>query len=251
MRHDATLRSLTTLLVAGAFLATGPAPTDPKATAPAVAVTKGTVEGHPEWRYWDVVPDLARAGLQIGIKDGGAPLSALVPDGALAAINGGYFLKNYKPTGWVLDAAGEHGKRNPKAKGGVLAVRDAKAWIGPMSKVPFTPKFAVQNGPLLLTTDGKVGLRSDDGKRAARTVACLQAKALHLIVIQSGIGNGPTLMETAELLKDPKGPFKCDVALNLDGGSSTGVWLAPELGESSPPIVPIGYGIAVVPKASS
>ncbi len=246
----------TVLAVAAAELAL-PAPHSSGAET-SVQVRTGSVSDHPSWKYWDIVPDLSQTRLAVGLAKGGAMLEALVPNGAIAALNGGYFQRDFRPTGLVIDAGRELNRKNPVAKGGIVAVSGRKVYIGPLRSVPFKPDFAVQNGPMLINQNGSIAIRSDDGRRAARTVACLtgtgNSAQLHLIVIQAPLLAGPTLLETAQLLqaKTAAGGFGCQVALNLDGGSSTGVWFGPDIGlPSAPPVVPIGYAVAVVPLRSA
>jgi len=103
---------------------------------------------------------------------------------------------------------------------------------------------------LIVEPEGKPGIHRDDGRRAARTVACLAGNDLHFIVIAAPRGDGPTLFESASLLREPppRG-FGCRVALNLDGGPSTGVWFGPEVAaKQRPPFSPIGYAIAILPR---
>jgi hypothetical protein len=180
----------------------------------------------------------------------------LVPDGAWAAINGGYFNPDFTPTNWARDRKHTLGKKHVvAARGGVLAVNGERIYIGPQSGLPFTAQFAIHNSPLLIEADGKIGIKKDDGRRASRTIACVlgatgaKVRELRLIVVQAGTGQGPTLMEAAHVLAAPraKGGFGCSTALNLDGGPSSGVWLRSGIGAtSSLPLVPIGYAIAVM-----
>lgn len=217
-----------------------------------LAIRSGKVPGNEHWQYFDLEPDLAKVRLSVAIKQGGGPLDVMIPPGALAAINGGYFDRAYQPTGWLVSEGKEIHRQNRASLGGVVAIRGSRVYVGPTANLTFKkPDFAVQNTPLLLDAKGAVAIKKENGRRAARTVACLAEGSLHLIVIQAGPAAGPTLLETAELLARPKkdGGFGCQGAVNLDGGSSTGIWLPPSAGTPSMlPIVPIGYGIAFVPR---
>jgi hypothetical protein len=123
--------------------------------------------------------------------------------------------------------------------------------LGPFAGLSFEPQLVVQSFPLIVEPDGKPGIHSDDGRRAARTVACLVQGTLHLIVIAAPRGDGPTLFESAALLREPPpGGFGCGTALNLDGGPSSGVWFAPQIAaKQRAPFAPVGYAIAVLPRA--
>jgi uncharacterized protein YigE (DUF2233 family) len=204
-----------------------------------------------EWRLVDVSVDPAHVELRVAGLGSGKTLDQMLPEGAVAAINGGYFDEKMKPVGWLVDRAAELAPKSHRQAGGVVALRSGSAWIGPVAKLGFPPEFAVQNSPRLVEDDGKIGIRTDDGKRAARTIACTAAGKLHLMVALAWSGDGPTLYETAKLVaEDPsRGGLGCRAALNLDGGPSTGVWLPEKAAiPSSLPRAPIAYGIAVVPR---
>jgi hypothetical protein len=220
---------------------------------PPFAVRTGTIDGHPDWRFWELTPDLARAELRIVARKGGDQLEAMLPGETWAAINGGYWMADYRPTGWVRDAKQVLRKKGDNKTAKVVAVADGKVHVGSVADLAFEPQFAIQNSPLLLEGPGKIGIRKDDGRRAARTVACRTASnGLRFVLILADPGRGPTLLETARLLEMPvdKGGFGCTEALNLDGGPSSGIWLREGSGApSAPPLVPIGYGIAILEKS--
>ncbi len=218
----------------------------------------GTTPAPSSWSFWQLTPDLEHTELGIADKPGGAMLETLVPKDALAALNGGYFLRDFRPAGWVKDGARELGKPNTHStRGGILAVLGQQVFIGKLADLPFQPAFAIQNSPLLVEPDGSLGIHRDDGRRAARTVACLRSsknpkdRPLSFILLAPVNTQAPTLKETAELLALPidKGGFGCHVALNLDGGPSTGAWFGAEFkAKSVPPPVPIGYAIVIKEK---
>lgn len=199
------------------------------------------------WR-WDVVDvgvDLDRCALDVARADRGDRLERLLPAGALAALNGGYFEADFRPTAWLRAGGVDLSPVHRTHAGGVLAVHGSSAFVGPLAELPFDPELAVQSAPLVIETDGAVGIHSDDGKRAARTVACAAPDGLHFVLVTAPGGDGPTLMELARWLA---AGGRCQVALNLDGGPSTGIVFAPELREAaSLPRAPIGYAIVVRP----
>jgi len=221
------------------------------ALAPGVSVREGKVSGRPAWRAVDVAIDPSRATLRVVSHPGGSALADMVPPGALAAVNGGYFDERYRPTGWLVDGSRELRARRNRSQGGVLALKKGALFIGPLADVPFAPELALQNSPRLVEKGGRVGIRSDDGKRASRTVACDAAGRLHLIVVSAPLGDGPTLLQTARFLAaDPReGGMGCGTALNLDGGPSTSLWLpgAADV-DSVPSRASIAYGLAVLPR---
>lgn len=210
--------------------------------------------GDTEWRWniVDVSVDLDECTLDVARARDGDRLEHLLPPGALAVLNGGYFQADFRPTAWLRSRDVDLSPVRRTHAGGVLAVRSASVFIGPLAELPFDPEFAVQNGPLLVETDGAVGIHGDDGKRAARTIACSSAGAVRFVVMSAPAGDGPTLLEAARWLSGHAGDGgRCGVALNLDGGPSTGIVFAPEIGEDSVlPRAPIGYGIVIQPAAS-
>jgi hypothetical protein len=217
-------------------------------------VKSGSIAGigsnGPVWGFSDLALDLSRIRLEIRMARGGAPLSRLLPEGALAVVNGGYFEADYRPSTWLKEGGIELSPKSDTSKGGVLAVDDAQLYIGAFSGLHFEPQLAVQSFPMIVEPDFKSGIHSDDGRRAARTIACIVAGKLHFIVIAAPRGEGPTLFEAAALLRQqPPLGFGCSAALNLDGGPSTGVWFAPRVSaRSRAPLSNVGYGIALVPR---
>jgi hypothetical protein len=200
------------------------------------------------WSAVDVTVELERCTLDVTRAADGDRLERLLPPGALAAFNGGYFEADYRPTAWLRVHGQDWSPAHRTNAGGVLALKATSAYVGPLAGLPFDPELGIQNGPLLVEADGAVGIHVDDGKRAARTVVCASGGALRLVLVPADPGDGPTLLELARWLVSVAA---CSVALNLDGGPSTGVIFAPELGESSsPPRARIGYAIVVVPRTA-
>lgn len=216
-----------------------------------LVVATGTWAWHGAlWGFSDLAPNLARTQVEIVQAPRGAQLAQLLPERGLAVVNGGYFEADYRPTAWLKNAGKELSPKQATTKGGVLALRAHDVFIGPLAALGFEPELAVQSFPLVVEADGQVGIHSDDGRRAARTVACLAGSALHLIVISAPRGEGPTLLETARILREPApNGFGCRVALNLDGGPSSGVWFAPPVAaRQRPPSAPVAYGLAITPR---
>jgi hypothetical protein len=221
------------------------------ALAPGISIREGKVSGGVAWRLIDLSIDPARAELRVVGGPPGGKLEEMLPEGALAAINGGYFDEGFRPTAWLVDQGREISPKLVRTSGGVLALRSNELFVGPVSDLKFTPELAVQNSPRLIEDGGKVGIHKDDGRRASRTIACDVSGRLHLLVIAAKPNEGPTLLESARLLAErPElGGLGCDAALNLDGGPSTGMWVAPMGGiESELPRARIAYGLAILPR---
>ncbi len=190
----------------------------------------------------------------------GRNLAALADDPSLLlAVNAGYFEASGAPTGLL---AGEHvtyGVAGRRGGTGIVVVRERRATL-----VPFTAAFAldgpaelaVQAGPRLLEADGRPGIRTDDGQRAPRTVLCLAegGRRVDLILVWRA-GNpleGPGLFALSRALSTPllpPDPRRCEQALNLDGGPSTGLVLRGDLRARDAvrhlPLGPVPWALAV------
>lgn len=220
------------------------------AAVPGLSVETGILGQAARWGYSDLALDAQRTQLRIRLAKGGAELADLLSPGDLAVVNGGYFELNFRPTTWVVDQSIELARKADTSKGGVLALGAAGVYLGPLAGLKLEPVLAVQSFPLIVEAEGKSGIYRDDARRAARTVACLVGDQLHLIVISAPRGDGPTLFEAAQLLREarPAG-FGCRRALNLDGGPSSGVWFASEVGaKQRAPFAKVAYALAVLPR---
>ncbi len=215
-------------------------------------VARGTPPAAPPtlWGFSDLAVDSTKLRLEIELAKRGAPLAQLLPPTGLAVVNGGYFEADFRPSTWLKNAGVELAPKSDTSKGGVLALGDADVYLGPFAGLGFAPQLAIQSFPLIVEQDGKPGIHSDDGRRAARTVVCLVGSNLHFIVIAAPRGDGPTLFETAALMREPPpSGFGCKVALNLDGGPSTGVWFGSQVAaKQRAPLSPVGYAIAILPR---
>lgn len=179
--------------------------------------------------------DLSRASLGIvrspnDRPDGVAPLRDVV-----LAVDAGFFEPDHTPSGLLASGAALHGALGPRGGSGVLFVRDGRARLLAREALdggaPWSgASIAVQCGPRLIEADGRVGVHRDDGRRFARTVACVRdgGRTLDLIAtwqLDAPL-RGPGLYELARRLAGPSptGDGGCEAALNLDGGPSTGVF---------------------------
>lgn len=218
--------------------------------APGLHIESGVLSSSAQWGFTELRLDLKRVELRVVLAKGGAELSSLLSPKALAVVNGGYFEADFRPTTWVVDASVQLSAKSDTSKGGVLALGREGVYIGPMGGLTFAPRLAVQSFPLVVEPEGKPGVYRDDGRRAARTIACLVDESLHFIVVTAPRGDGPTLFEIATLLREPRpSGFGCRRALNLDGGPSSGVWFAPSLQtKQRPPFAKVGYALAILPR---
>lgn len=167
------------------------------------------------------------------------------------AVNGGFFHPDLAPAGLLVSEGVELGAKRRGGGSGILVVVGSEARLLKREEaVPREAALAIQCGPRLIEAGGAVGIRSDDGKRAARTAACIRknGRELNFVVAltKNGLGEGPGLLQFANWLKAPLAPREssgCQAALNLDGGPSTGVLVsgAPEL--SRRPLGPVPFAL--------
>lgn len=145
--------------------------------------------------------------------------------GALAGVNGGYFHPDYTPLG-LRTANGRilHPLEKAKLLSGVFAVAGTRGALLRTGEIASVAKFteAVQAGPFLVDR-GKAVAGLNATRIAARTMILSDgAGRVALAVCQSA-----TLAETARILVTPGvvTEMKIARALNLDGGSSTALWV--------------------------
>lgn len=144
----------------------------------------------------------------------------LTRTGAALVVNGGFFGQHTEPLGLVISGGKKVSVFSPSMSGGVLFVTGDVGRLSATEDYKSGPAdFAIQCRPRLVV-GSHANIRSDDGKRAARTALCLRkaGQTLEFILASEEKNGGPTLFELAtELAGDG-----CEEALNLDGGPSTG-----------------------------
>ncbi len=145
---------------------------------------------------------------------------------ALAGVNGGYFQPDLTPVG-LLISQGKlvHPLERAKLLSGVFFVRKQKPALVRVQHFSDAVGIsdAIQSGPFLVESGGIVaGL--NNRRSAPRTFVFLTRESIWGV----GICRSVTLAELSEILTIadllPNGPIAG--ALNLDGGSSTGFYLA-------------------------
>jgi hypothetical protein len=233
-------------LPSSAFAHSGPV-TQSEHAVPGLRVRTGHISRGATWGFTELHVDLQDVELQVVAEPRGVSLRRLLPPAALAVVNGGYFEAHYRPSTWVKSQGRVLSPKSDTKKGGVLAIRGQRVFIGSFSALDFEPELAVQSFPLIVEEAYRPGINSDDGRRAARTVVCLVGRELRFVILAAPRGEGPTLFESTALLREPApAGFGCRVALNLDGGPSSGVWFGPKLpAKQRLPLAPVGYGIAL------
>jgi hypothetical protein len=156
--------------------------------------------------------------------------SAAEKRGVLAGVNGGYFHPDRTPLGLVIRKGQQiHGLERAKLLSGITSVSPAGVAIQRTTAFKASPavRDALQAGPFLVEA-GKPIAGLNATRAAARTVVFQDAKGR----VGFLIAKSPSLAGMAEILSTP-GIFpegRITRALNLDGGSSTALWVG-----NSPP----------------
>jgi uncharacterized protein YigE (DUF2233 family) len=151
--------------------------------------------------------------------------SAAQKRGALAAVNGGYFHPDRKPLGLLVRQGRElHPLERAKLLSGLLVVTDQRIALLRVGEFKRSPQLreAVQAGPFLVD-GGKAVSGLNDTRRALRTVVFSGSNGQFGLAISSSVtlAQMGAILATPGLLPD----LKITRALNLDGGSSTGMWV--------------------------
>jgi uncharacterized protein YigE (DUF2233 family) len=143
----------------------------------------------------------------------------------LLAVNGGFFTETYAATALVISDGVASGQ-SYQGFGGMLVVGpDEQVSLWPLRDTPYDPAVPIAQGlqsfPMLVFPGGAPAQVEDNGQRARRTAVALDVQGRLLFVVSPT--SGFTLRELAEWLAADLG---VDRALNLDGGSSTGLFLS-------------------------
>ncbi len=154
--------------------------------------------------------------------------SASAKRGALAAVNGGYFHPDRTPLGLVIRQGSQiHAFERAKLLSGVVSATAGGVVIQRASAFKRTPtvRAALQAGPFLVE-NGKAIAGLDATRSAARTVVFqdAQGRAGFLILKSATLAGTAAILATPTVF--PEG--KIVRALNLDGGSSTALWVRGE-----------------------
>lgn len=183
--------------------------------------------------------------------------AALQRCGALAGVNGGYFHPDRTPLGLEI-SGGQlvHSFERARLLSGLLAIGASRTALLRVSE--FSPRQklndALQAGPFLIDQEKAVtGL--NDVRRAQRTAICFSkasgkegdvADVFRLIVCEP-----VTLAEFAQILTTQlrTGTHTVERALNLDGGSSTGMWIrGRDTSDIGDPKVNVRNYLAILPR---
>ena len=156
------------------------------------------------------------------------PVSAWAQQsGGLLALNAGYFTEDHLVTGLTIS----NGERYGTPYGdyaGMFAVTDTGAvevrWLRTRPYDPVEPlREAVQSFPVLVKPGGVMGFPADadDGRLARRTVVAQDRSGRILFLVAP---RGLLSLHTLAVWLTAS-DLDVDIALNLDGGTSSGLWM--------------------------
>jgi uncharacterized protein YigE (DUF2233 family) len=143
----------------------------------------------------------------------------------LLAVNAGYFTEDSRATG-LLISDGVRSGRSYVGFGGMFAVWADRVEVRWLVAKPYNPgeplRQAVQAFPMLVHSGGRPGVGDDDGQLARRTVVGQDRRGWIVFVVS------PDLFFTLKSLSAflVASDLELDTALNLDGGTSSGMLVA-------------------------
>lgn len=158
---------------------------------------------------------------------GQTTIARVLPEaGCIAGVNGGYFHADFRPVGLVV-ANGKrlHDFEKAKLLSGVLTVRTGGMSIVRSENFKFGRNLreAIQCGPMLVENGAVVaGLNKE--RVARRTVVATDSRGNWALIYLTSV----SLADAAKILTVPGvlDHWIPRTALNLDGGSSSGLWAA-------------------------
>jgi len=166
----------------------------------------------------------------------------------LLVVNGGYFTPENETTGLLVSDGRVWGTPYAEFAGMFTVTADGQVSVRWLRDQPYDPNEplmeALQSFPVVVKPGGVMGFPADadDGRPARRTVVAqdLQGRILIIVAPRGYL----SLHELARFLAGSD--LELDVALNLDGGFSTGLWLrAGERSVEVDSLVPVPSVISV------
>lgn len=145
--------------------------------------------------------------------------------GALAAINGGFFDEQNRTVS-LLIIGGQAVGESYSGRGGMFSVaQDGALRLRGLADAPYDPAEplaeALQGWPLLMQPGGATAYSFEDGERARRSALAIDRAGRVLLIASPNASF--TLAGLAAWLASSD--LEIDAAVNLDGGSSTGLIL--------------------------
>ncbi|MCS6841736.1 MAG: phosphodiester glycosidase family protein [Roseiflexus sp.] len=143
----------------------------------------------------------------------------------LVAVNGGFFTADHRTTALLVTDGTAHGV-SYTGFGGMLAVSsDGRIWIQALRDEPYNPAVpldqAIQSFPMLVYPGSAAAEITDNGQRARRTAVAIDRVGRVLIIVCPI--SAFSLQALAAWLVSSD--LEIDRALNLDGGSSSGLFV--------------------------
>ncbi len=155
-------------------------------------------------------------------------VSAWAEPGFFLTANGGYFTPEHQATGLLVSGGEVYGTSYGEFAGMFAVLPDGQVQVRWLATQPYAPEEmlveAVQSFPVLVKPGGFLGFspQADDGRLARRTVVA-QDREGHILFVVAPRGY-ISLHDMARWLVESD--LGVNVALNLDGGQSTGMWLS-------------------------
>lgn len=144
--------------------------------------------------------------------------------GALLVVNGGFYTEQYEATGLIV-SEGEATGQSYEGFGGMFVVTEQGPELRSLQAQPYNPAepflAGLQSFPLLVKPGGTIGYPEEDGQQARRTVLAQDTAGRFLFLVAPR--GYFTLHQLSQYLVNSD--LSLDVALNLDGGPSTGLLL--------------------------
>ncbi|MHB8416977.1 MAG: phosphodiester glycosidase family protein [Myxococcales bacterium] len=168
---------------------------------------------------WAVRYDQDRYRLRLEWSPTGLRIPTSLHGDFVAALNGGYFEPDLRPSGLLI----VDGRQVQARSGhhGAIVIENGRAKIVPLRELdPSSTASALQAWPFLIDPGGADGIHSDDGKLSRRSAFGLDAQGHGLLVAVPG--EGVSLHALMGLCRR----LGAVAAINLDGGPSTGFSLA-------------------------
>ncbi|MBO9325905.1 MAG: phosphodiester glycosidase family protein [Roseiflexus sp.] len=143
----------------------------------------------------------------------------------LVAVNGGFFTAENQATALIVSDGTVYGTSYAGFGGMLAATPDGRIWIQALRDEPYDPNIpldqAIQSFPMLIYPGGVVASINDNGQRARRTAVAIDRAGRVLLVVCPT--SAFSLQELAAWLASSG--MEIDRALNLDGGSSSGIFV--------------------------
>ncbi len=179
---------------------------------------------------WCIDPKLFTIDIELQNTNTGNHIKEFFRDKrTILAINAGFFeidgKYNLTPSGLIISNGKMIFPVTDHGGSGVFCLKKGKPEIK-WSKdtiIPNEYELAFQCGPVIVEHGGKPGIYNNNYRRLNRSAIGISDGKVVITIVVGEKNVGLSLYELAQYLRTPKneGGAGCDVALNLDGGSST------------------------------